>query len=210
MPWRQPLSRERIVEAALALADRDGPDAVTMRRLGRELDVEGMALYGYFASKAELLGAAAERILSELELQPAPGASWQDRVRHVIASWAGLRDRHPGGFQLLYAQRSWARREFEPIEELLDALRAAGLPPERSILAYHTLVWMLDGILLSRGYRDDPVSGVWRRGVELVDPAAYPRYVEAAPYAASLSGRAIFDYGADLLVRGLESLVAGD
>jgi AcrR family transcriptional regulator len=191
----------------VALADREGPDALSMRRLGRELGVEGMAIYTYFDSKAELLGAVAEELLGELELRPAPGAPWQERVRHVIGSWAALRDRHPGGFPLLYAQRAWATREFEPIEELLDALADAGLPPERSILAYHTLVWMLDGILLSVGYRDDPVSSVWQRGLELVDPAAYPHYVEAAPFSTSLSGRAIYDYGSELLVRGLESLV---
>lgn len=207
MSGRQPLSRERIVEAALTLADREGADALSMRRLGKELGVEGMAIYGHFAGKEELLGAVAARVLSELELAPAAGRTWQERVRHVVRSWAGLRDRHPGGFRILYARRDRTAEDLAPIEELLDALRAAGLPPERSVLAYHVLVWMLDGILLASSYGDAPVNEVWLRTAEQVDPAAFPRLVEAAPHAARVTARQIFELGADLLVRGLEGLV---
>lgn len=198
------------MEAALALADREGPDALTMRRLGRELGVEGMALYVYFKSKDELLGAVAGRVLSELEPGRDPEAPWQERVRAVIRGWAGLRDRHPGGFPLIYRRRDWASQEFEPIEEILDALRVAGLPPERAVLAYHALVWMLDGILLAATYGDEPFSDAWLRGVERVDPAAYPRFVEAAPLSARVTPRQIFDLGAELVVAGLERLVAAE
>lgn len=178
-----------------------------MRRLGRELGVEGMAIYGYFASKEELLGAVADQVLSELELLTRPDASWQERVRQVIESWAALRDRHPGGFHLLYAKRDWARREFAPVEEILGALRSAGLPLADTVLAYHALVWMLDGILLASSYGDAPVNEVWLRGVPLVDPDEYPRFVEAAPQAATVTARQIFEFGTDLLIRGLERMV---
>jgi AcrR family transcriptional regulator len=204
---RQPLSRDRIVEAALALADRDGADALTMRRLGRELGVEGMAIYGYFASKRELLGAVAARVLSELDLEPSAGARWQERVRHVIRSWAGLRDRHPGGFRLIYAPHEPTQGDLAPVEELLGALHEAGLPPERSVLAYHVLIWMLDGILLAASYGDAPVNESWARTAERPDAAAFPHFLEAAPHAAGVTARQIFELGADLLVRGLEQLV---
>lgn len=207
MTGRQPLSRERIVEAALALADREGPDALSMRRLGRELGVEGMAIYGYFRSKEELTGAVAGRVLSELDLRADAEATWQERVRHVIRSWEGLRDRHPGGFFLIYRRRDQTPEELPPIEELLAALRDAGLPPERSVLAYHVLVWMLDGILLAGSYGDDPVNEVWLRTAEGVRDGTFPRLVEAAPHAARVTARQIFELGADLLVRGLEHLV---
>jgi AcrR family transcriptional regulator len=204
---RQPLSRERIVEAALRLADRDGADALTMRRLGRELGVEGMAVYGYFRSKEELLGAVAGRVLAELDLQHAAASGWQERVRHVIHSWKDLRDRHPGGFLLIYRRRDFTPEELAPIEELLGALREAGLSPARSVLAYHVLVWMLDGILLASSYGDAPVNEVWARTAEEVDLAGFPRLAEAAPHAAQVTARQIFELGADLLVRGLERLV---
>ena len=113
----------------------------------------------------------------------------------------------PGGFPILYARRDWAREEFAPIEEILAALAAAGLSLERRVLAYHALVWMLDGILLAASYGDAPVNQVWVRGAGLVDPAEYPRFVEAAPQAATVTARQIFAFGADILVRGLEQLV---
>ena len=180
-----------------------------MRRLGRELGVEGMAIYGYFAGKDELLGALAGRVLSELEFVRDPDAPWQERVRAVIRGWAGLRDRHPGGFPLLYRRRDWASAEFEPIEEILAALQGAGLSPERSVLAYHALVWMLDGILLAGAYGDEPFSDAWLRGAERVEPDRYPRFVEAGPYAARVTPRQIFELGAELVIGGLEQLVAG-
>lgn len=204
---RQTLTRERIVEAALALADRDGPDAVTMRRLGRELGVEGMAIYTHFENKAELMTAVAARVLAELELDPAPGVPWQERLRHVIRSWAGMRDRHPGGFPLLYRRRDWAAQDFPPIEEILGALRAAGLSPENAVLAYHAIVWMLDGILLASTYGDEPVASAWAGMAADVDPGTYPRFVEAVPHAVRVTPRRIFEFGSELVVRGLEQLV---
>lgn len=197
------------MEAAVALADRDGADALTMRRLGRELDVEGMAIYGYFESKEELLGAVAARVLSELDLTVAAGGTWQERVRHVVLSWAELRDRHPGAFRILYARRTSTPEDLAPVEELLVALHDAGLPPERSVLAYHVLVWMLDGILLASSYGDAPVNELWARTAERVDPGTHPRFVEAAPHAGRVTARQIFELGADLLVRGLEQLAEG-
>lgn len=178
-----------------------------MRRLGRELGVEGMAIYTHFENKAELLTAVAARVLSELELEPAPDVPWQDRLRHVIRSWAGMRDRHPGGFPLLYRRRDWAAEDFPPIEEILAALHAAGLPRESAVLAYHAIVWTLDGILLASTFGDEPVGSAWPRMAEHADPAAYPNFVEAAPHAAQVTPRRIFEFGSELVVRGLEQLV---
>lgn len=207
MTTRQRLSRGRIIDAAIELADRDGPEAVTMRRLGHELGVEGMALYTYFDSKRELLGAVAGRLLGELELRAPDGATWQERVRGVVDAWAAIRDDHPGAFLLIYAQRAWAPEDFGPVEAILAALRDAGLPPARAVLAYQTIVWLLDGILVG-SLSEQAMRSTWAHGAAVVDAGAFPRYAEAAPYASSLSARGIFDFGAELLVRGLETLVS--
>lgn len=205
-PRRAPLSRERIAAAALELADREGPDALTMRRLGRELGVEGMAIYVYFASKDELLGAVAARVLDELRLEPQAGRPWQERVRHVVSSWAELQDRHPGGFALIYRRRDRVPQDFAPIEEILGALSDAGLPPERAVLAYQTLVLLLDGVLLAR-FDEDALAPHWREGAAAVDPGAFPHYAVAAPYGTELRPRRVFAFGVELLIRGLEHLV---
>lgn len=206
VPKREPLSRERIAAAALELADREGPEAVTMRRLGRELGVEAMALYVYFKSKQELLGAVAALVLDELQLERQAGALWPERVRRVVSSWAELQDRHPGGFAILYRRRDWVREDFAPIEEILAALADAGLPPERALLAYQTLVLLLDGVLLAR-FSEDALAPIWRHGASVVDREAFPHYAAAALHGGDLRPRAVFAFGVELLIRGLEDLV---
>ncbi|MHB8470723.1 MAG: TetR family transcriptional regulator, partial [Gaiellaceae bacterium] len=75
------LSRRRVVEAALALVDAEGTAALSMRRLGRELGVEGMALYTHVRDKADLLDAVAELVLAELDVEFDRSAPWQERIR---------------------------------------------------------------------------------------------------------------------------------
>src|ERR671919_363897 len=74
------LSRERVVEAGLKLVDREGVSALTMRRLGRELGVEAMSLYGYVRNKDDLVEAVVQRVYGELSLPPVNG-SWQAPLR---------------------------------------------------------------------------------------------------------------------------------
>src|ERR671924_1614136 len=81
---RTRLSRERVVEAALELVDAEGPDALTMRRLGRSLGVEAMSLYEYTSGKDELVVAVMERLLEELELPTEGHPDWKERIRGVV------------------------------------------------------------------------------------------------------------------------------
>src|SRR5262249_46307517 len=89
------LSREQVVGRALELADAEGVDAVTMRRLGRELGVEAMALYTHVRSKADLLSAMGSHVLSELDVEPRELPDWRGRIETVCRAWAVLRERHP-------------------------------------------------------------------------------------------------------------------
>src|SRR5262249_18639049 len=115
-------SEEAIVSAALDLIEQEGVNALTMRGLGRRLGVEGMALYTYFRSKDDLLDAAAERIVGELDVEFDPELPWQERIRRGTYSWAGLQERHPRAFPLVY--RTGLRTDAVRLltEELLDAL----------------------------------------------------------------------------------------
>src|SRR5919201_6945617 len=126
VPKRARLSKERVAAAALELVDRDGVDALTMRRLGRALGVEAMSLYEYTSGKDELVVAVMERLLEELEL-PAPGhPDWKERIRSVVAAWLRLAERHPKAFPLLYRERPFLPRDLFFPEEIYDALRQAG------------------------------------------------------------------------------------
>src|SRR6267143_2086131 len=100
---RTPLTRLRIAQAALAVVDRDGLDALSMRRLGAELGVEGMAIYRHFPNKAAVLAGVVEALLGELVIPPPSGTPWQIVFREVARAYRALLLRHPHAIPLLAA-----------------------------------------------------------------------------------------------------------
>src|SRR5438094_2026120 len=84
---RTPLSRLQIAQAALAIVDRDGLDALSMRRLGAELGVEGMAIYRHFPNKAAVLAGVGEALLAELVIPPPSDVPWQAVFREVSRAY---------------------------------------------------------------------------------------------------------------------------
>ena len=98
---RPPLSRLRIARAALAVVDRDGLDALSMRRLGAELGVEGMAIYRHFPNKAAVLAGIVEVLLAELVIPPPSNVPWQAVFREVSRAYRALLLRHPHAIRLL-------------------------------------------------------------------------------------------------------------
>jgi len=92
-PWRGPLTRDRVLVAALRLVDAEGLDALTRRRLGRELGCEAMALYRYVPDQAALLDGIADLVLDELVI-PDEG-QWQTQLRHGAHNFRQLALAHP-------------------------------------------------------------------------------------------------------------------
>ncbi|WP_295697234.1 TetR/AcrR family transcriptional regulator [Lapillicoccus sp.] len=204
-PARQGLSQERIIEAALAVADADGIDAVTMRRVGTDLGVAAMALYRYFATKDELLQAAAERILTELTLPPTPvnDRGWQATIRQVVHAWAALAQHHPGAFRLIYLPRRVTEIDLLPGELILSALTSAGFDAPSAALAYRTVLTFIDGVLLN-----DPLATVndsSRPGhlahQLLTNRPVFAHHLEAM---SAITAADVFDHGLELLLTGLE------
>ena len=202
---RDRLTRERVVEAALELIDAGGVEALTMRRLGAELGVQGMALYHHFESKDDLLNAVSLRLLGELELPDPPPSDWQQRIRAVVMAWAGLQDRHPRAFELVYRRRPPDTWDVRPAEEIFDALRSAGFDEVETANAYLTLIFLLDGALFSRPYPFSIVGEAARYGASAVDAERFPRYVEIGPHVGDVSWEQVYGLGVDLLISGLEA-----
>lgn len=200
------IDRGQIVDKALELVDSEGIAALSIRRLGRELGVEGPALYTYVKDKDELLGAIGDRVLDVLELDLPGRGTWQERVRACVTGWAGMQERHPGGFPLIY--RGPKEKVSRTTEELLDALRTAGFDEAGSALAYQTLISFLDGALLEWPRETYGGAKGWENISRTVDPDLYPRMAEVAPHAANLSWDEIFWSGFEFLMRGLEERLA--
>jgi AcrR family transcriptional regulator len=198
---RKPLTRERVVARALTLADRRGIDAVTMRRLGALLGVEGMALYTHVRNKDDLLDAVGELILRELDVAERPRSDWRGRITAVVEAWSSLRARHPRAFPLVY--RGGAPQRVLPVtEELIDALRTAGFDAAGASLAYQTIVFFLDAPLFVWP-TTPPVEG-WRRGAARISAKDFPHYHEVARHAHEFDWDDVYRNGLELLLDGLE------
>ena len=91
---RVPLSRDRVLRAAMVLADEGGIESLSMRKLGQELGVEAMSLYNHVANKDDILNAIVEIVESEIEL-PSPGADWKAALRKTAISYHDVLVRHP-------------------------------------------------------------------------------------------------------------------
>src|SRR3712207_6706763 len=100
-PKRTTLTPRAVVEGALALADSEGLEAVTIRRLAKELGVTPMALYWHFRSKGELLEGVAARIFEEVDLSVDASATWQEQLRALLGSLLGVLRAHPSAAILL-------------------------------------------------------------------------------------------------------------
>src|SRR5881392_2982848 len=96
---RVPLTRQRITDAALRLMDAEGLDAVSMRRVAREVGVEAMSLYNHVRDKDDLLQGVCERIMSSYEL-PTGGGDWLDRAKAGAREWRRLLQAHPDVMRL--------------------------------------------------------------------------------------------------------------
>lgn len=157
-PDRTPLSRDRILEAAIELADEHGPTSLTMRRLGQVLDVEAMSLYHYVNGREDLLEGMVARLVESVhipsgeELGPADG--WQAFLQHVAHEIRLLAVEHPTLFPLVATRppaAPWLRpplRSLRVVEEFLGGLIDRGLSGDQAVGVYKTFTGFLLGHLL--------------------------------------------------------------
>jgi AcrR family transcriptional regulator len=145
---RRPLTRRRILRAALALIDRDGLDALSMRKLGASLGVEGMALYRHVGNKERLLEGVAELLLEQLEVPPTGAATWIEAWEAIARSYRRLARSHPRAFPLLALSPLTTAARFERAQAPLGILRDAGFSEAGAQRAFRTLLSYADGYLL--------------------------------------------------------------
>lgn len=204
---RSPLSVQRIAQAALELADREGLDALSMRRLADELETAPMTLYGYVRAKDELLDAIVDVAMRDVELPPASG-SWRERL--AALAWATRRnlDRHPALVQIRLRRPILTPTAFRSTEAGMQALADAGLPPAEAAHAFRILfVYTFGAAVFSvaspdvRRALDDAAAAL----------AALPREGYPALRAAAgdlpwtLSGDEQFAYGLERILDGLQA-----
>lgn len=217
---RVPLSEERILRAAIALADDGGIEALSMRKLAQELGVEAMSLYNHVANKAELVDGIVDLVVSEIEL-PSAEEAWDVSIRKCAISAHEAFLRHPWACSLAMSPNS-TRAPRPPrlayMEWLLGRLREGGFSPELTYHAYHALdahilgftLWQLGHSAAARDFGS---------GQSLADLAAdFLRDIRGGgyPYLAEHVEQHIdppsdgvvseFEFGLDIILEGLERL----
>lgn len=143
MKREQPLSKDSVVEAAVRLVDREGVDAVTMRRLAVELKTAPASLYRHVASREQLLQLVGERILADIDVRFDPAASWQERtIAWAHATRHALR-RSRGSVTLLMGPATPAPEGYEVYQAAVDEYVAAGFPPEVANATAQAIVFIV-------------------------------------------------------------------
>jgi AcrR family transcriptional regulator len=207
---RAPLSRERILRAAVALADRDGVGSLSMRRLAKELGVEAMSLYHHVANKEALLDGMVDLVFAEIEL-PATGDGWKAAMRRRAISARAALSRHPWAINLMESRRSPGPANLRHHDAVIGCLRRAGFSVALTAQAYSLLDAYIYGFALQEASLpfDTP-----QETAELAEtlmaqfPAdTYPHLTELATEHVLQPG---YDYGneyeagLDLILDGLE------
>jgi len=219
-PWRTPprrgralprpqLSRDAIVDAALKVIEAHGGEALTMRRVADEIGVSASALYGYVANKEELVQLVLEQIISEISVPGEFEGDWRDVVRVFAREMLAVFKRHPGVAALTMGRVPFGPSMLAGGEFMLDQLRRAGLPDQ--VVAF---AGDLGSLYVGAIAFEQDVTPIAEPG-EFVKQAVawlkslprdqYPNTVELADKLVAGSSEDRFEWGLDVLVRGLAS-----
>ena len=209
MGARRPLTRERVLRAALELVDQEGLAALSMRRLGAELGVEAMSLYNHVPNKAGLLDGIVGEVWGEVELPADEPGPWAEHARHLARCFRGLAHAHPNVFPLLATRTVYADNALAATERALQTLRGAGFDADGAACAFNTLVGYVYGyslreISLRPGERTHPWFDIGR-----VDGERFPLVQEMAPRFVHADLDAGFEVGLEVVLAGLAAQLAG-
>ncbi|WP_329315838.1 TetR/AcrR family transcriptional regulator C-terminal domain-containing protein [Streptomyces sp. NBC_01278] len=211
---RAPLSRDRVLRAAVTLADDIGIEALSMRRLAQELGVVPMALYKHVAHKEELLDGMVETVVGEIH-PPAPGTDWRGAVRQRILSARAALLGHPWAARVIRSRTGPAPALLAHIDAVIGMFRAGGFSVDLTHHAMHALGSRVLGF--TQEVFDDAPGPDPQRPATLppAAAAAYPHVAELAMAVAhdgdSVVGHGCddqfeFEFALDLLLDGFERL----
>jgi AcrR family transcriptional regulator len=211
-PPRVPLSRDRVLRAAIDMADESGIESLTMRKLALALGVEAMSLYHYVASKDDILGGMVDIVVGEMDL-PSAEADWRSAMRRSAISAHEVLVRHPWAANLLLSGPTVSQPRLRHMDAILGYLRRGGFSAEMTDHAYHALDSHIMGFTL---WQVGISAGMSRLGSVSTFLESFP--IDEMPHLAehieqhlkerSPEDEGEFAYGLDLILDGLERIRA--
>jgi AcrR family transcriptional regulator len=202
---RVPLSRKRIVKAALALVDREGLPALSMRRLGTELGVDPMAVYYHVSNKEALLDAIVEAVMADIDLAiDDPGAPPEERIMCAARAYRDVMLAHPNALPIVLSRGPRTPGAMRPVELLVAILRDAGLTPTQAMAGMNAIAATVRGSvsMIADALDQDLAPESYQQFAEQFPADEFPKLREAAACNPDFLGED-FDFGIRALARGL-------
>ncbi len=206
---REPLSRERVLAAAVAVADAEGYGSLTIRSLARRLDVQPMAIYYYVANKGEILDGILDLVFSEIELPSADG-DWRTRMAHRAHSARSVLGRHSWAIVLMQSGTAPGPATLRHHNAIIGSLREAGFSVKMTAHAYALLDSYIYGFALSEAAL--PINGP-ETVAEVAESMMEQQPLDDYPHLAEFAAEHIlqpdydfsleFQFGLDLILDGL-------
>ena len=204
---RTPLSKERVLRAAIDLADAGGIEALSMRRLARELGVEAMSLYNHVANKDEILAGIVDLVATEIEMPE--GDDWKAAIRRSAISHRDVLVRHRWASSLQMSRQGGGPAQLRHADWLLRTLREAGLSKQLMYHAFHIVQAYVLGATVQQlnfPHRGEELAGLATSFLQQLPAGEYPDFVEHVmqhlePRHGEEGG---FELGLDLILDGLE------
>ncbi|WP_043631199.1 TetR/AcrR family transcriptional regulator [Nonomuraea candida] len=203
----EPLSRGRIVAAAIDLIEREGADAVSMRRIAAELGVGVMSLYNHVPNKDALLNGVAETVLSRIEFTDDPGAPWTERVREQARAFRQIAHHHPRSTMLVVSRQLHSAAGLLPVERALATLREAGFEGADAVRMVRMFVAYIVGSLLREVGVTPTFAPAQTRTINAdgVDPVLFPEVSSLSELLGECDHEAEFEFGLELLITAIEA-----
>ena len=209
---RTPLTRERVLRAALALADKGGVDSLTMRRLGQELGVEAMSLYNHVPNKDDILDGIVDLVFGEIAV-PSNRAAWKTAMRRRAISARDVLLRHQWATSLIQSRSKPGPATLRHNDSVLGSLRAAGFTVEMAAHAFSVMDGYIYGFALQQmnlpSHTSEEAAALAQNILRQLNAEEYPHLAEMITEHAMKPGYDYaneFEFGLDLILDGLERL----
>jgi AcrR family transcriptional regulator len=205
-----PLSRERILRAAIDLADKDGLESLSMRKLAQEMGVKAMSLYNYVTNKDDILDGMVDIVVGEIE-SPKIDGDWRDAMRRRAISAHEILLHHPWAAMVLMSRINVGSSMLQYIDMTLGCLCEAGFSFEmadhvRNVIDSHIYGFTLQE--LNFPINESDYSEMAAEGLSIIPADKYPYLNKLTHHVieGSYDGIHNFEFGLELILNGLEPI----
>ncbi|MFE0653257.1 TetR/AcrR family transcriptional regulator [Streptomyces sp. NPDC059534] len=203
MPRPRSLTLDRLAAAALAVIDRDGLAALSMRTVAKELGMSPMGLYRYVSDREELEGLVVDRVLGSVDATPpSPDTPWRERIETMVGRLRDAVARHPEAVPLTLAHRHHAAGGLRWSETVLGILAEAGIDGRQRVVALRALHGYVTGAIQLEHL--GPLAGEGTAMIAALPEDRFPHLAETARTAGEVGPDQEFFGGLRLLLRGLD------